>query len=213
MTVAIRTVFLMCLALVGLNAQAGDDSTASKSLADTLREYRAFEADFIQIVVDAQGRRVQEVQGNLKAKRPGLFYWYAEPPMEQYIVARGRYVEVYDPDLEQVTIQAMDQQMSSTPALLLSGEVDDLEESYRVSVQHHSGGVVDYTLEPRSPDSLFVTLRLRFRDQQLQEMRLQDSFEQISILSFRNVSINGTIDDSAFELAYPDGTDVIRSEG
>ncbi len=30
----------------------------------------------------------------------------------------------YDPDLEQVTVQAVDQRLSQTPALLLSGEVE-----------------------------------------------------------------------------------------
>lgn len=46
----------------------------------------------------------------------------------------GETVEVYDPDLEQVTIHNLDDRVQSTPALLLSGEVDNLEETYKVSV-------------------------------------------------------------------------------
>lgn len=206
------TVWCLTLMMAAGLAQAQDESAAAR-LTDELSGYRTFQADFVQTVMDSRGDKVQESRGELKAKRPGLFYWRSEQPMAQVIVADGEEVKVYDPDLEQVTIQAMDQKVSSTPALLLSGQVDNLAQTYEVSYRTFGDKTVEYTLEPRDPDSLFTSLTLTFYDGELQEMRLTDSLDQRSLLSFDNVVINEEIPDSAFELEYPDTVDVIQGNG
>ncbi|ENO14210.1 outer membrane lipoprotein carrier protein LolA [Marinobacter nanhaiticus D15-8W] len=187
------------------------DTSATQALAEKLKQYRSYQADFIQIVVDGTGNKVQESRGELKAKRPGLFYWKAETPFAQTIVADGEKVEVYDPDLEQVTIKPMDEQMTSTPALLLSGQVDHLEEAYSVSRPEGASMGEEFILEPKNPDSLFLSLRLRFRDGVLSEMRLRDSLDQVSILSFQDVKVNEPVSNEVFEMDYPDSVDVITS--
>ena len=64
-------------------------------------------------------------------------------------------------------------------------------------------------MEPRSADSLF-TLCLSFYDGELQEMRMEDSLSQMSILSFDEIRLNEDIERSAFRLEYPEEVDVIR---
>ncbi|WP_141737167.1 outer membrane lipoprotein chaperone LolA [Marinobacter sp. X15-166B] len=198
-----------CLA----TADESFSAEAAAELAATLQSYRTYQADFIQIVVNETGSRVQETNGRLKAKRPGLFYWEVNQPMAQFIASDGERVSVYDPDLEQVTIHKLDQRASSTPALLLSGEVRNLAETYRVSERQFGDKLREFTLAPRNPDSLFVTLKLSFADGVLQEMRLTDSLAQLSILSFSNVRLNQGLSDSDFTLDYPEGVDIIRDEG
>lgn len=189
------------------NAQSRE---AASELASILKSYESYQANFIQIVVNENGSRVQETQGELKAKRPGLFYWETSAPLPQFIVSNGETVEVYDPDLEQVTIHKLDDRVQTTPALLLSGEVDNLDETYQVSQRRIGERTREFTLEPRSPDSLFTSLRLSFFDGELQEMRMEDSLSQLSILSFDDIRLNETVDASAFTLEYPDGVDIIR---
>jgi outer membrane lipoprotein carrier protein len=87
--------------------------------------------------------------------------------------------------------------------------VDNLDDSYRVSGRKLGEMTREFTLEPRDQDSLFVSLRLTFSGGELQEMRMQDSLAQLSVLSFNNILVNGTIEDSAFVLEYPDSVDVI----
>ncbi|MDI9245490.1 outer membrane lipoprotein chaperone LolA [Marinobacter sp. CHS3-4] len=189
---------------------ANDGSDAAAELAGLLGGYESFSATFIQIVVNENGSRVQETRGELKARRPGLFYWETSSPHSQFVVSDGEQVEVYDPDLEQVTIHTLDDRVATTPALLLSGEVDNLDESYRVSVRSFGENSREFTLEPRDQDSLFVSLRLTFNGGELQEMRMQDSLAQLSVLSFNNIQVNGSIPKSTFSLDYPDSVDVIR---
>lgn len=200
----------MTLSATAMSATGGDQPAAR--LAATLEDYRTYQADFIQIVVDARGSKVQESRGHLKAKRPGLFYWESARPMSQFIAADGKYVTVYDPDLEQVTIQPMDKQVASTPALLLSGQVDNLAQTYDVSVEKQGTNTTEFTLVPKNPDSLFVSLKLTFYKGELQEMRLHDSLDQRSILSFDNIKVNQPVSDSAFVLKYPDDVDVIQGK-
>lgn len=183
---------------------------AAEELSSILSSYETYQADFIQIVVGENGGRVQETRGSLKAKRPGLFYWETAAPLSQFIVSDGDTVEVYDPDLEQVTIHKLDDRVQSTPALLLSGEVDNLDETYEVSQRRIGELTQEFTLVPKGADSLFVSLRLSFFDGELQEMRMEDSLAQISILSFDSIELNKKVDQNAFTLEYPEEVDVIR---
>jgi outer membrane lipoprotein carrier protein len=197
--------------MVMVAGQAHSESReAAADLAGLLTDYRTYQADFIQILVNEGGDKVQETTGWLKAKRPGLFYWEQKPPMTQFIVSNGEKVTVYDPDLEQVTIHSLDDRISTTPALLLSGEVDHLAETYTVTRQASDGEQQVFVLEPKSQDSLFISLQLRFTDGVLNEMRLNDSLSQLSILSFDDIELNESVPDSAFVLEYPDSVDVIQ---
>jgi len=191
---------------------AADNEESAAELAAVLTSYETYQADFIQIVVSDDGSKVQETRGSLKAKRPGLFYWETRAPMSQFVVSDGNTVQVYDPDLEQVTVHNLDDRVQTTPALLLSGEVDNLEETYRVSSRQISDDTREFTLEPKSEDSLFVSLQLTFFKNELQEMRMKDSLSQLSVLSFDHIQLNDTVDKNAFTLEYPEDVDVIRDE-
>lgn len=209
-TILARLTGVLVLSLTLVSAAMAETS-ATQALAQKLEKYSTYQADFIQIVVDGTGSKVQETRGQLKAKRPGLFFWESETPFAQTIVADGEKVEVYDPDLEQVTIKPMDEQMTSTPALLLSGQVDHLEEAYRVTRPDGAAMGEEFVLEPKNSDSLFLSLRLRFRDGVLTEMRLRDSLDQVSVLSFQDVKVNEPVSSDVFTMEYPDSVDVITS--
>ncbi|SOB75235.1 outer membrane lipoprotein carrier protein [Marinobacter sp. LV10R510-11A] len=198
--------------LFSSSLMAADNEESAAELASVLTSYETYQADFIQIVVNEDGSKVQETRGSLKAKRPGLFYWETRAPMSQFVVSDGNTVQVYDPDLEQVTVHNLDDRVQTTPALLLSGEVDNLEETYRVSSRQISDDTREFTLEPKSEDSLFVSLQLTFFKNELQEMRMKDSLSQLSVLSFDRIQLNDTVDKSVFTLEYPEDVDVIRDE-
>ena len=208
-TVLFWIIALALPALAQTEETAGGEQ-AAEELAGLLRGYETYQARFIQIVVNENGSQVQETRGALKAKRPGLFYWETEAPLSQFIVSDGEQVEVYDPDLEQVTIHNLDDRVQTTPALLLSGEVGNLNETYQVTARRIGDNTREFTLTPRAEDSLFTSLQLSFYDGELQEMRMRDSLSQLSILSFDDISLNDSIDASAFRLDYPDGVDIIR---
>lgn len=197
-----------CVILVMASVSYAEDATIS--LIKRLEKLQSIESGFVQYVVDKAGTTVQESRGVLKAKRPGLFYWHTEPPLEQIIVSDGKNVIVYDPDLEQATVQPVTEQVANTPALLFSGDVKRLGETYMVHHKQWDKTIDQYILMPKSADSLFESLRLRFEKDLLVEMRLTDSLGQKSTIGFNNAKVNTGMSDEQFEFIIPDGTDVIR---
>lgn len=188
---------------------ASADEQAASRLTRLLEPLKTYSADFEQQILDGSGQRLQETRGHIWLSRPGLFRWEVEAPYRQVVVSDGKEVYLHDPDLEQVTVQPLDNRVTHTPALLLSGKANALTENYEVSRQQQ-GATETFTLLPTSPDTLFEDLKLTFRSEQLRGLQMSDSTGQRTAIAFSNVEANTAIDDSRFEFEAPEGTDIIR---
>ncbi|MCL7462681.1 outer membrane lipoprotein chaperone LolA [Pseudomonas sp. NW5] len=205
----IRMVLLGALTLGAGLVQAEDDSRAVQRLTTLLGQAQTLSGRFSQLTLDGSGTQLQEANGEMELKRPGLLRWHTDAPMEQLLVSNGEKVWLYDPDLEQVTIQALDQRLTHTPALLLSGDVSKIRENFTISYQE-GGSVVDFILKPRARDTLFDTLRLSFRNGVINDMQLIDSIGQRTNILFLGVKQNVALDNARFTFVPPPGTDVIE---
>ena len=203
----IRMLLLPVLALTTLSAHAHDKDVAR--LTQLLEKSQTLTARFSQLTLDGSGTQLQETAGELALKRPGLFRWHTDEPMEQLLVSDGKQVWLYDPDLEQVTIQSLDQRLTHTPALLLSGDVSQIRENFEITFKE-GGSVVDFILKPKSKDTLFDSLRLSFRNGVLNDMQLIDSIGQRTNILFMNVKMNEPLDNKQFSFEIPEGADVIQ---
>lgn len=205
----IRMLLLGALTLGASLVQAEDDRRAVQRLTDLLGQAQTLSGRFSQLTLDGSGTQLQEASGEMALKRPGLLRWHTDAPMEQLLVSNGQKVWLYDPDLEQVTIQALDQRLTHTPALLLSGDVSKIRENFTISYQE-GGSVVDFILKPRASDTLFDTLRLSFRNGLINDMQLIDSIGQRTNILFLGVRQNVPLDSRQFTFVPPPGTDVIE---
>ncbi len=197
------------LSIVPLVAAA---QPAVEKLAAMLGSMQSYQALFIQIVTDQRGARVQETAGYIQAKRPNLFFWETQPPLAQQIVADGQEIWIFDPDLEQVTVKKLGDDIQNTPALLLSGDVQNLQQAYEISHQQPAEAIDQFMLAPKGNDSLFDQLRLTFENGVLTEMRLRDSLGQRTVISFSKIETNPSIPDSTFRFQVPEGVDVFREQ-
>lgn len=204
----IRLMLLAVLSTASLFAHA-DDEAAVKRLTQLLNQAQTITARFSQLSLDGSGTQLQETAGELALKRPGLFRWHTDEPMEQLLVSDGKQVWLYDPDLEQVTIQSLDQRLTHTPALLLSGDVSQIRENFEITFKE-GGSVVDFILKPKSKDTLFDSLRLSFRNGVLNDMQLIDSIGQRTNILFMSVKMNEPLDYKQFSFEIPEGADVIQ---
>ncbi|WP_445937787.1 outer membrane lipoprotein chaperone LolA [Pseudomonas sp.] len=204
----IRMLLLTVMSFTSVAAMA-DDEVAVQRLTELLNQAQTITARFSQLTIDGSGTQLQETAGQLALKRPGLFRWHTDAPMEQLLVSNGEKVWLYDPDLQQVTIQTLDQRLTHTPALLLSGDVSKIRENFEIS-HKEAGDVVDFILKPKSKDTLFDSLRLSFRNKVLNDMQLIDSIGQRTNILFLNVKMNEPQDDAQFTFEIPAGADVIQ---
>lgn len=188
---------------------AQEQQTAVEKLTALLADAHTIDADFTQLTLDSSGVRIQETLGHMSLKRPGKFTWHTQEPMQQELVSDGKTVWLYDPDLMQVTVQKLDERMTHTPALLLSGDMAQIEESFVVEFQQNRS-VVDFVLTPKAKDTLFDRLRLSFRDGLINDMQLEDAVGQKTTLYFFSLKMNTEMDDSLFQFSVPEGVDVIE---
>ncbi|KAA0696833.1 outer membrane lipoprotein chaperone LolA [Halopseudomonas laoshanensis] len=200
---------LAALCLFSLPAMVmADEDAAAQRLNTLLSNASTMTADFSQMTLSANGASMQETTGNLALKRPGMFRWHTDAPAEQELVSNGQTIWLYDPDLEQVTIQEMDQRLTHTPALLLSGDVSKLQENFTITWED-SGNVIDFTLTPKVSDTLFDSLRLSFRDGVINDMQMSDAVGQRTNILFQDVQLNQSMNEEQFTFDIPDGIDVI----
>lgn len=200
---------LTVLALTLAMPVAAMASEGADRLARMLEPLQTYEARFEQQILDASGQRLQQASGHMWLSRPGKFRWEVAAPYQQEVVSNGSEVYLYDPDLEQVTVQALDQRVTHTPALLLSGSASELTVNYEVS-RSQQGSAETFRLVPKTADTLFEELEMTFRGEQLRGLQMTDSTGQRTAIEFLDVRANHAIDDGIFTFDIPAGTDVIR---
>ncbi|WP_027967226.1 outer membrane lipoprotein chaperone LolA [Halomonas halocynthiae] len=205
----LRTLITGALVSLAVPSIALADDGADR-LTRILEPLTTYVADFDQKILDGSGQRLQSASGEMWLARPGRFRWEVDAPYSQVVVSDGEQVTLYDPDLEQATIQPLDQRVTHTPALLLSGSAEALTENYDV-MSSQRGTTEVFTLTPRSADTLFETLQLTFHGEQLGGLQMTDSTGQQTAIEFDNVKQNDSVQDNRFHVELPDNTDVIRS--
>jgi len=204
---AIRMLLVSALALGSVSAFAGEQDV--QRLTQLLEKSQTIEANFSQLTLGADGASLQETAGQMIVKRPGLFYWHTNAPQEQVVVSDGKMVTLWDPDLEQATVKKLDVRLNQTPALLLSGDVSKISQSFDIASKEQ-GEVMDFTLKPKTKDTLFDSLRVSFRKGLINDMQLVDSVGQRTNILFNGVKANQAVPDSKFKFDIPKGADVIK---
>lgn len=188
---------------------------AQLAYADGMANVKAFyqqtksvRADFHQVVTDRQGRKIQEVDGQMQLKRPNKFKWDYNKPYQQQIVSDGQQVWLYDVDLAQVTVNTLRQTVGSSPAALLAGDAN-IDKSFRLSNASRKDDLEWVSASPKDKESGFDKILMGFKDNKIQALSLIDSFGHTTNITFSNVELNPTLDEKNFLFKPPAGVDVV----
>jgi outer membrane lipoprotein carrier protein len=177
-------------------------------VSDYFTALETFEANFTQRVVDANGDVVQEASGEVWIRKPGRFRWNYVSPYRQIIVADGERLWNYDADLEQASVSPVDDTLTSTPAMLLSG-LRPLSEVMNIKPLGNEDGVDWFRLEPKGQDAAVEAVRIGLRNGQLEIIEVRDGFDNLTHIRFSDIKLNQPLDPALFRLELPPGTDVI----
>lgn len=207
MKYAKRLCLALALFLVGLPSLYAESE--AERLSASLAEIRTLKAKVRQLIIDQEGRELQETAATLIMQRPDKFYWETSEPFAQLMVTNGSLIWIYEPDLEQVTIRRFDRDVERTPVLLLTGSAESLSASYEISLHQADRNTLRFVLLPKSEGSLFERLSLSFIGGALAEMQFEDSLGQKTSLSFQDHVVNESIEPAVFEFKIPEGIEVI----
>lgn len=169
-----------------------------------------YRAGFHQTVIDADGRVLDEVSGELVWAKPSRFRWDYREPYQQLIVADGDQIWIYDADLEQVTIQSAEQNLGGSPLALLEGRAT-LEESFAIAVEPEAGDHYWLRLTPLDPEDDFKSIRVGLDGGSLAVMEIHDAFGQVTTIELSEGERNPRLDDDLFFFEPPAGVDIIDS--
>lgn len=190
-------------------------SSVSLVYADGMSSLKAFygqtksvRANFHQVVTDRQGRKVQEVDGQMQLKRPNKFRWDYRKPFEQQIISDGQQVWLYDTDLAQVTVNTLNKSIGSSPAALLAGDAN-IDKTFKLTNAFRKDALDWVSATPKDKESGFEKILMGFKDNRIQEMSLIDSFGHTTKITFTQVEVNVDLDEKNFLFQTPQGVDVV----
>lgn len=192
------------------------EGSAVEQLEQLLQQTSSYRARVEQLLVDQDGRELQEASARLIMRKPSHFYWEVTSPYEEVMVTDGEVIWRYEPDLEQVVIQEFDAELDRTPLMLLNGNAAAIADTFDVSrvgtVESVDTGELEikrFVLRPRQPDSLFERMAVTFRGAELVEMQVEDSLGQQTSLSFHDIERNIQVPDERFRFTPPEGVEII----
>lgn len=207
MLLNILKTFLLA-ALIG-NVAHGEETPIAQ-LKAFLHSSASLSADFKQVSINKAGQTGQSSFGKFYLSRPGKFRWNYQKPFAQEIVSNGGKVWFYDADLEQVTVKALDDSLGSTPALLLTGQVD-IEEKFKLEEQGREDDLHWVKLSPKNEESGFKYILIGLNGGQLGGMELSDNFGQLTRIYFSNIQVNPALSDTLFNFKAPKGADIFEN--
>jgi len=149
--------------------------------------------------------------GDFAFLRPGRFRWNYRKPYEQLISSDGKFLFLYDPDLNQVTKKQLAGALPASPASILFG-ANDFERDFRVENDGTKDGIDWIRALPLAKDSPFERIRIGFAGGLPVAMELRDSFGQTTSLTFDHVQRNPALGAERFVFVPPPGVDVLEEK-
>lgn len=189
-------------------AQLTVDEAGEKLVNDFLSDVITMQGRFEQSLIDAEGAVTEVSTGTLEIERPRRFRWIYSDPYEQWLVADGLNIWSYDVDLAQVTVKPQAKALSNTPALLLGGAKDALEQ-FRFEGSRVEGDITWVRMRPVDEGSGFDRVDLGFVNDELRRMVFFDNLEQTTLVTLDDVVINEPVDADIFDFAVPDDADLV----
>jgi len=207
-----RGVWLLPLLWLVWMPMAWASDNASVLLERFFANSQTVTADFVQEVVNHNGEIVQRATGKLWLARPGRFRWDYAGKNGQVIVSDGKKVWLYEPALQQVTVQPLGKALGATPAALIAGN-NVLPKDFEISALPTKDGLLWVLLKPKTGQSQgFTAIQMGFTaNGTLRVMEMEDDFQQRTILHFHNVQINTRIAPGTFRFIPPHGVDILSN--
>ncbi len=202
---------IVILMLFSQSMLAAQPLTPTQQLQQQLASIHTMQADFTQTTT-ANGKIVQQSNGNMALSRPDKFYWRIHGLSDQTIVANGKTLWIYDKDLAQVTVQSMQHLQPDVPGLLLAGSFDYIQQHYTVERVKHNGSQQTFKLIPLAKQAAFQYALLTINNHMPQQLQFIDQLDQITTLRFTQVNLNKPLAATLFEFVPPTGVDVITQQ-
>lgn len=205
-----RIIILIALLFIAGVAQAAGG--ARDRLDAFAKDLHSLSGRFSQTVYDVDGRRGDTAEGTLALQAPRQFRWQVSSPYRQLIVADGRRVWVYDPELEQVTVRDQGSQEAHSPLTVLT-DLSQMDREFKASEQGERDDLQWLRLTSRGKDAQFEYADIGFDGNAPRRMVFKDTLGNLTQIVFSDWQRNPSLPSDTFRFVPPKGTDVVGDTG
>ena len=209
---------LMAMGFMPGNTRADDPDRLVQSIQRRYQSIASFKGRFHQISLRAGSELPpREASGTVSFLRPGKMRWQYESPEEQLLVTDGVTLWLYDPLLENVTIQQLSEITEGTALSFLLG-IGDLQSDfkYRPQTTSHMEDVSGLLVEMEPRESLanlaYIQLEVHPETYDLMRILLADTQNNHRTIAFQSMRYNVPLDVEQFHFKVTKGMEVIEAE-
>lgn len=224
--------YLLSVLLVFLTstaALAAPPSSESTLLEQPLLEHvqsryqsiRTFSGGFHQWSYGKDGSIMRQAQGTVLYQRPGKMRWMYHKPEEQLLVTDGTTLWLYDPLLENVTIQSLKNMTTGTALSFLLG-VGNLRTDFtqrplsksvlKIADDGSQGLLLELKPKKMVANIEFIQMEVHPKSYDLQALVLVDTQGNSRVIRFLDMSYNTPLEKDDFVFRILPGMEVIQNE-
>lgn len=207
--------YVVLCAAVGLLSSAtlwaqSDSVEASVQLRNFIKEVQQAQGQFTQQTTSADGRAQPEQTGQFAFNRAsGQFRWQVEQPYEQLILADGKYLIQYDPDLLQATQRGLEEAVGNSPAAILFGS-RRIDDGFELADTGSRDGLQWLRATPKGAEVGFQYIDMGFQGGVPVRLLITDGFGQRTAIELIDIQPDVELSADTFVFEAPEGVDVIN---
>jgi len=210
-------ILINLLFLVSISQPVAEERDLLHLIQKKYQSIRSFSGRFMQ-----SSHRVDTETGSKKAeglvsyKRPGKMRWFYEAPEEQLLVTNGQTIWLYDPLLENVTVQKLEKITEGTALSFLLGlgnlQADFIRREISKNLLVGQDGLI-VELKPKNSTAnlAFIQLNVHPEKYNLQAIALMDQQDNYRTIRLMNMKYNLEIEDNFFEFTVTNNMEVIEA--
>ncbi|TDQ57040.1 outer membrane lipoprotein carrier protein [Mesocricetibacter intestinalis] len=198
-----QKIFFFLTALFVLIYSGIAQADAAGELQRRLSIITYLNASFTQTVSSADGKNVQNGHGILQIRRPNLFIVRNKAPQENRIISDGKTLWFYDPFVEQVTANWLEDAVNDTPFVLLTSNDPAYWKPYSVE---QIGDI--FAVKPKAKNSNLRQFDIRIdKEGILKSFGMIEKDGQFNLYILRNIITNVALSTELFEFSVPKGAE------
>ena len=177
---------------------------------------QSFSGHFVQTSHRANSETTpRKAEGTVSYKRPGKMRWLYAPPEEQLLVTNGETLWLFDPLLENVTVQKLAKLTDGTALSFLLG-LGDLNADFKrrkISkslLENPDGLIVELVPNKQTANLAFIQLEVHPDTYNLQKIALMDQHGNYRTIALDSIIYNLVLEDKFFEFEVTPDMEVIE---
>ena len=209
---------LICFLFFGsIDQPVAEEKDLLQMIQKQYQSIRSFSGRFVQSSHRGDTETgLKKAEGHVSYKRPGKMRWLYETPEEQLLVTNGLTMWLYDPLLENVTVQKLEKITEGTALSFLLGlgnlQADFIHREISKNLLISQNGLI-VELEPKKSTAnlAFIQLNVHPETYNLQTIALMDQQDNYRTIQLMNMKYNLEIEDNFFEFTVTNDMEVIEA--